>query len=101
MISQYQIPAENGSYELPFQSIALNRMVSISYTTNPTSGTVKVEAMPYGRTNYMPIDGAGEISATSESSFTMSYPVKSVKVTLSGFSGGNLVNIAFADAWGF
>lgn len=97
MISTYQIDATNGDHLIPYTSHAMDRLVSISYHQTPTAGTIDVMARPFGRTDFIAVDGAAAIPATAEKSFTVSYPMAEFKFTLTGVTGGTMVNITIAE----
>lgn len=97
MVSVYEIPATDGSHIVPHNSVAMDRTVSISYHTTPSGGAISASARPFGRNDYIPIDGASSISAEEESTFTVSYPMADMMLTLTGVIGGTLITVTIAD----
>lgn len=94
---EYTIDAVDGDHILKYSSYAMDRLVSIRYHQFPSAGTIDVMARPFGRTDFIAVDGASAIPATAEKSFTISYPLAELKFTLSGMSGGSLVHITIAE----
>lgn len=97
MVSTYEFPATNGPHIVPHNSLAMDRTVSISYHTTPTAGAITASARPFGRGGYIPIDGASLISAEAEATFTVSYPMADMMLTLTGVAGGTLITVTIAD----
>lgn len=97
MVTSYEVPAVDGQHIIPHNSVAMDRTVSISYHAVPSAGSISVSARPYGRSEYIPVDGASAIPATAESTFTASYPMADMRLTLSGVTGGTLIVVTVAD----
>jgi len=94
---EFTIDAVDGVTVVPYSSHAMNRMISFRPHSDVTAGTIEVKARPFGRSNYLTIDGVAAFTATSEISFTVSYPIADIEVTISGISGGNVIYLTIED----
>lgn len=97
MISTYQIDAIDGDHLVPHNSAAMNRTISIGFHETPTAGTVEIKARPFGRSEFLPIEGSPAFSAEAENTIICAYPIAELMLTLSGVAGGTLIYVTVAD----
>lgn len=97
MISNYQIDAIDGDHSVPHSSAAMNRTISINFHEAPTAGTIEIKARPFGRSEFLSIEGAPAFSAEAENTISCAYPIAELMFTLSGVSGGTLIYVTVAD----
>lgn len=94
---EFTIAAENGVHLIPFSSKAMNRALSIRYHTPATAGIIELKARPFGRTEFIQIEGADQISAEEEKTITIGYPLAEIQLTIAGIEGGSLIYVTIVD----
>lgn len=94
---EFTIQASNGVTLIPYSSHAMNRTISFKYHKPITGGTIEVKARPFGRSEFLSIDGAPAFPASSENTITISYPVAELQVAQADITGGSIIFLTVAE----
>lgn len=92
-----ELPCVDGTYEIKQGSNAMNHVLSVSYHETPAAGKMTINARPFGRTEFLPIEGASGLDITREFSINFAYPFSELQFVISGSSGGTVFYVVMED----
>lgn len=96
----YKQAVSTGVFPIKDSSPFLNRTLSIAWEggVKPSSGAISVQARPFGRTDFIPIDGASNLSVSSEHTITFSYPYDELRLICASIAGAATVIVSIQEA---
>lgn len=95
----YKQAVSTGTFPIKDSSPFLNRTLSLAWEgAKPSSGTISVQARPFGRTDFIPIDGASGLSVSSEHTITFSYPYDELRLVCASIVGAATVVVSIQEA---